>query len=62
MPGHLTHLAGQKVHPLCWIEVDLLFDASRVQGSFSLSTGLTGKFHYRDQTHDLNSGTQSIML
>jgi len=60
MPGHLTHLSGEMVHPRGQIVVDLHFEDNKVSGHVSLPEGLTGVFEYRGITVELRSGSQRI--
>lgn len=62
MPGHLTHLSGEMVHPRGRITADLHFDGEHVRGTVSLPDGLHGTFRYGDKTVDLQPGAQSIEL
>jgi alpha-L-rhamnosidase len=60
MPGHLTSLSGEMVHPCGRIAVDLRCENGRVHGNVSLPAGLGGTFRYADKTVVLHPGTQSI--
>ena len=62
MPGHLTSLSGEMVHPQGRIEADLYFENGHVRGNVSLPTGLSGTFCYAGKTVDLHPGSQSIEL
>ena len=62
MPGPLTSLSGEMVHPLGRIEADLHFENGRVRGSISLPAGLSGTFRYSGKTIVLTSGLQPIEL
>jgi hypothetical protein len=53
MPGHLTKLSGEMVHPRGQIGVNLQFDDGRVHGNVSLPVGLGGTFRYAAKTQDL---------
>lgn len=60
MPGHLTHLSGELIHPRGRILVDLHFEGNQVSGRVSLPEGLNGTFLYRGKTLKLQSGLQRI--
>ena len=60
MPGHLTHLAGELVHPYGRIEVDLHFEKERVSGNVSLPPNLNGIFRYAGKVLVMKPGLQSI--
>ncbi|MCB0182678.1 MAG: hypothetical protein KDE31_00355, partial [Caldilineaceae bacterium] len=62
MPGHLTHLSGEMVHPRGRITADLHFDGENVHGTISLPDGLQGTFRYAGKNVDLQPGAQSIEL
>jgi alpha-L-rhamnosidase len=62
MPGHLTSLSGEMVHPRGRIEADLHFKNGYVHGNVSLPTGINGIFHYSGKTLALTPGIQSIDL
>lgn len=62
MPGHLTELSGEMVHPRGRIVVDLHFESGRVHGRVSLPADLRGTFCYAGQTVTLQPGTQEIDL
>jgi len=62
MPGHLTSLSGEMVHPYGRIAVNLRCENGRVHGDVSLPAGLSGTFRYADKTVVLYPGTQSIDL
>ena len=62
MPGHLTSLSGEMVHPRGRIEADLRFENGHVRGTVSLPTGLSGTFYYAGKTVVLHPGSQSIEL
>jgi alpha-L-rhamnosidase len=62
MPGPLTSLSGEMVHPRGRIEADLRFENGRVRGKVSLPAGLTGTFRYSEKTLVLTPGLQSIEL
>ncbi|MFN2234889.1 MAG: alpha-L-rhamnosidase C-terminal domain-containing protein [Anaerolineales bacterium] len=60
MPGHLSDLSGEMVHPLGQIEVDLQFKDGHVRGNISLPPGLTGVFRFAGKKLDLQSGQQQV--
>ena len=62
MPGHLTHLSGEMVHPRGRISADLHFDGAHVRGTVALPDGVQGTFCYAGQRVDLEAGAQSIEL
>lgn len=62
MPGHLTHPAGELVHPRGHIVADLNFEGDHVRGTASLPDGLQGTLCYAGKTLVLRSGAQSIEL
>jgi hypothetical protein len=62
MPGHLTELAGEMVHPRGQIAVDLHFAPGRVHGTVLLPAGLHGLFSYAGKTIVLRPGTQAVDL
>ena len=62
IPGHLTQLAGELVHPLGRIIVDLHFASGHVRGSVMLPAGLHGTFCYAGKTVALRVGMQAIDL
>jgi alpha-L-rhamnosidase len=62
MPGHLTSLSGEMVHPRGLIVVDTHFANDRVHGNITLPAGLHGRFCYAGKTVDLHPGLQSIDL
>jgi hypothetical protein len=62
MPGHLTSLSGEMVHPRGRIEADLAFEKGHVRGTVSLPAGLSGTFRYSGKTLDLRPGPQPIEL
>jgi alpha-L-rhamnosidase len=62
MPGHLTSLSGEMVHPYGRIVVDLRWDNGRVHGDVSLPAGLSGTFRYADKTVVLHPGALSVDL
>lgn len=62
MPGHLTHLSGELVHPGGRIVADLHFADSQVHGTVTLPADVHGNFCYAGQTVALQPGTQSIAI
>ena len=60
MPGHLTHLSGEMVHPLGRIEADLHFEKGGVRGSIALPAGVSGTLRYAGKTLALAPGRQQI--
>jgi len=62
MPGHLTSLSGEMVHPRGRIEADLTFENGRVRGNVSLPASLSGTFCYSGKTLVLRPGPQPIEL
>jgi alpha-L-rhamnosidase len=62
MPGHLTRLSGEMVHPRGRIEADLYFEHGHVRGNVSLPAGSSGTFRYAGKTLILRPGPQPIEL
>ena len=62
MPGHLTNLSGEMVHPRGRIVVDIHFTNNCVNGTITLPDGLNGTFRHGSKTVNLYSGSQSIEL
>jgi alpha-L-rhamnosidase len=62
MPGHLTQLSGEMVHPRGRIVADLHFEHDQVRGTVSLPAGLHGTFCYAGKRMDLQPGAQAIKL
>jgi hypothetical protein len=62
MPGHLTHLAGELVHPRGRIVADLHFADGQVRGTVTLPDGLQGAFCYAGKAVALQPGAQSIAI
>jgi hypothetical protein len=62
MPGHLTQLSGEMVHPQGRIDVNLHFDKGGVRGNVALPTGLSGTLRYCGKTVVLKPGQQTIEL
>jgi hypothetical protein len=62
MPGHLTRLSGEMVHPRGLIEVDLQFVHDGVRGAVTLPDDVTGTFRYAGKTVVLHPGSQPIEL
>jgi hypothetical protein len=62
MPGYLSNLSGEMVHPLGKIEVDLQFKNGHVHGNVSLPSGLIGVFHFAGKKLDLQHSLQRVEL
>ena len=62
LPGHLTELAGEMVHPRGQIAVELHFATGHVHGSVVLPAGLHGSFSYAGKTIVLRPSTQAVDL
>lgn len=62
MPGRLTHLAGELVHPCGRIVADLHFADGQVRGMVTLPVGLHGTFCYAGKTVALQPGAQPIAI
>ncbi len=62
MPGHLTRLCGEMVHPRGQIEANLYFENGHVHGNITLPVGMTGTFRFAGKSLDLLPGPQSIEL
>jgi len=62
MPGHLTSLSGEMVHPRGVITADLQFGNGHMRGNVSLPAGLNGTFRYAGKAVDLQPGLQRIEL
>lgn len=62
MPGDLTELAGEMVHPRGRIIADLQFSSGHVRGSVVLPDGVRGTFVYGGKTIRLQPGTQAIEI
>ena len=60
MPGHLTHLSGEMVHPQGRIVADLHFENGRITGSISLPPALNGVLRFGGNTTPLHPGRQDI--
>ncbi len=60
MPGHLTRLSGEMVHPRGRIEADLHFEKGGVRGSIALPPGVSGTLRYGGKTLALAPGRQQI--
>jgi hypothetical protein len=60
MPGHLTRLSGEMVHPRGRIAADLRFENGRISGSISLPPGLSGTLRWAGGTLGLRPGPQEI--
>jgi hypothetical protein len=62
MPGHLTHLAGELIHPRGFIKASLHFEGDSVQGQIVLPAHTIGTFVYAGKTQALKPGLQQIDL
>ena len=62
MPGHLTRISGEMLHPRGRIEADLLFENGHVHGNISLPSSVTGTFCFAGKSLELLPGSQSIVL
>jgi hypothetical protein len=62
MPGHLTNLFGEMVHPRGRIAAELYFEYGHVHGNITLPDGMTGTFRFAGRFLDLQPGLQSIKL
>ncbi len=62
MPGDLTHLSGEMVHPRGRLVLDFYFEADALRGNVHLPEGLKGRLTYRGRTQDLGSGDTQIAL
>lgn len=62
MPGHLTHLSGEMVHPRGRIVVDLHFEGNQVRRAVILPVGWHAAFCYAGKTVALRAGAQSIAI
>lgn len=62
MPGHLTHLSGELVHPRGRIIADLHFADGQLRGTVALPAGLHGAFCYAGKTVALQAGAQPIAI
>jgi hypothetical protein len=60
MPGALTHLAGEMIHPCGHIRVDLRFDAGVMTGQVILPDGLTGTLSFGGVVRDLSAGDNQV--
>ncbi len=58
MPGHLTRLTGEMVHPRGKIVADLRFDRGRMTGSVALPEGIGGTLRYAGATIVLAPGAR----
>lgn len=56
MPGHLTRLSGEMVHPRGRIVADLRFEGGRIAGSVALPQGIGGTLRYAGTTILLDPG------
>ena len=62
MPGHLTRLSGEMVHPYGQITTDLHFENGHMHGNITLPGGTTGTFRFAGKSLSLLSGRNSIDL
>ena len=62
MPGHLTHISGEMVHPKGQMGVNLHFDKGGVRGNVALPAGLDGILRFSGKTVVLKPGKQTIEL
>lgn len=62
MPGYLTSVSGEMVHPRGRIEADLEFKEGCVRGHVSLPEDVSGTFRYAGKRLALRPGPQSIEL
>ncbi|MCA9835797.1 MAG: hypothetical protein KC422_02745 [Trueperaceae bacterium] len=62
MPGHLTQLSGEMVHPRGQIVVDLEFVGDLVRGTITLPAGVSGSFKYAGKSLALHAGSQVLEL
>jgi alpha-L-rhamnosidase len=62
MPGHLTRLSGEMVHPRGRIEADLHFENGCLRGTVTLPGSVIGTFRYSGKTLALQPGRQSVEL
>jgi hypothetical protein len=60
MPGALTHLAGEMLHPRGRIRVDLRFDAGGMTGQVTLPEGLTGTLSFGGVVRGLSAGDNRV--
>jgi alpha-L-rhamnosidase len=60
IPGHLTRISGEMVHPRGRIEADLHFENGQVHGNIALPAGMTGTFRFAGKSLELHPGPQSI--
>lgn len=61
-PCHLTHLAGELVHPHGRIVADLHFADGQVRGTVTLPADVHGTFSYAGKTVTLQPSAQSIAI
>ena len=62
MPGALTHLSGEMVHPRGRLAADLHFADETVRGTVALPPGVQGTFRYAGKSLTLQPGAQSVAL
>lgn len=62
MLGHLTHLAGEMVHPRGHLAAGLHFADGQVRGTVTLPVELHGAFSCDGKTVALQPGAQSIAI
>ncbi|MCB0156716.1 MAG: hypothetical protein KDD83_01185, partial [Caldilineaceae bacterium] len=62
MPGALTHLSGEMVHPRGRLAADLHFADETVRGTVALPPGVQGTFRYAGKSLALQPGAQSVAL
>ncbi|HEX6034857.1 MAG TPA: alpha-L-rhamnosidase C-terminal domain-containing protein, partial [Anaerolineales bacterium] len=62
MPGHLTRISGEMVHPRGRIEADLHFENGQVNGTISLPLAVTGTFCFAGRKLELQAGPQRVEL
>jgi hypothetical protein len=62
MPGHLTQLSGEMVHPKGRMGVNLHFENGGARGNVTLPDGIDGIMRYSGKTLVLKPGKQNIEL
>jgi len=62
MPGHLSELAGEMVHPLGQISAGLRFEGASLRGSIRLPEGLSGRLVFGGRSVALRPGPQQVEL
>jgi len=60
MPGHLTQISGEMVHPQGRMGVNLHFDKGEVRGDVLMPAGLGGILRYCGKTMALKPDKQTI--